>query len=221
MCLFLTGCDLHSSSHNLVVCGSYGVPGMFCRDLRGGTYDCEVLETDSYGRIMFSYTTESCITEKEESVTVICQVSDSEHVYYYEDLCYLWGEASEDGIAELKDRNDWECELDFTKMIKRENEVSYDLVLITRERLESDEIKDVICEELEIEKNSIEMLCFCDKNMEGQELYFVKIQKEDILYKYYMMVNTKYEICYIEVEDGDVDLSTVVTFKQDNGWAYE
>lgn len=219
--IFLTGCDLHSPSHNLVVCGSYAVPGMLCSELKGGTYQCEVLETDSYGRILFSYSTKSIITKEEETAMVICQVSDSQYVYFYEDICYLWGEVTEDGIMQLKEHNDWECELDYTKMTKRENKVSFDLFLITDSNLYYNDILSAISDELQIQESDIKVVCFLDKSPSGQELNWVEIQKENSLQKYYMIINNDYELWYVEVDEDDTDLSTVVTFKQESGWDYE
>lgn len=53
LCLLCMACGDEVSSDALVVCGSYAVPGMFCFDLKGGTYDLEILEEDSQGRIMY------------------------------------------------------------------------------------------------------------------------------------------------------------------------
>lgn len=51
--LMFTGCLSQSESHNLAVCGSYAVPGMICYELKGNTFNCEVIEKDTYGRILF------------------------------------------------------------------------------------------------------------------------------------------------------------------------
>ena len=36
-----------------------------------------------------------------------------------------------------------------------------------------------------------------------------------------ILVSADDELCYIEVKDGEVDLSMVVEFKKDSGWFYE
>ena len=67
VCSF-SACSDESEDMKLAVCGSYAVPGMFCHDLKGGTYSCDVIERDSYGRILFLYETASVITEKNEKI---------------------------------------------------------------------------------------------------------------------------------------------------------
>lgn len=78
----LSGCVDESENLKLAACGSYAVPGMFCHDLKGGTFTCNVVERDSYGRILFWYETTNIITRNKEKVYLICQEMDSKYVYF-------------------------------------------------------------------------------------------------------------------------------------------
>lgn len=94
-----------------------------------------VIEEDSYGRVMFLYTAtpSSNIYLGPIYAVCICQKSDNEYTYYYEDDCFfvcvnaeelvnrgtvtrLLENISQNDIDELKLRNDWEKELNEEKM---------------------------------------------------------------------------------------------------------
>ena len=124
----ITGCTGISEEKGLAACGSFAVPGMFCFDLKGGSFSCEVLERDAQGRILFLYETTSCITNNWEKAYVICQRLESATVYFYEDMCYLFATDSV-GLEALKDKNDWSKPLNNEKMAKRDFNVSADLSL--------------------------------------------------------------------------------------------
>ncbi|MEG1859350.1 MAG: hypothetical protein RR193_03315 [Christensenellaceae bacterium] len=75
------------------------------------------LETDAYGRALYSYTTNHFI------VYFICQKHDADSTYYYEDFGVLV-KRSQDSISQkeidiLKSINDWDEPLDQTKMSSR------------------------------------------------------------------------------------------------------
>jgi hypothetical protein len=43
--IVLSSCTMNPDVHlELALCGSYAVPGMFCADLKGGTYEITILE---------------------------------------------------------------------------------------------------------------------------------------------------------------------------------
>ena len=120
MCLIsIVGCQNKYRKHislDSAICASYAVPGMYCDDLKGGAFSYEIIEEDSYGRILYRFETINCLTEKEETVYVICQKTVSKYVYFYEDICYLFEENDNDDLMALKERNDWESELNTEKM---------------------------------------------------------------------------------------------------------
>ena len=218
--LFLTGCKSRLQTIDLAICGSYGVPGMFCYELKGGTNECEVLETDSQGRILFSYTTDSVITGEDETAIVICQAIDSKNVYFYEDQCYLLGEWEDSDVELLKEQNDWECELDYSKMAKRSNKISFDLHIITDNELVHKEVKNACIAELCIDESQVKELCILDKNPSGSCLFWLVVENEGIAEKYYVLVNADYEVALMEGSDEHAAPSAIALFKQNNGWDY-
>lgn len=218
--LILTGCKSNSQQMDLAICGSYGVPGMFCHELKGGTYYCEILETDSQGRVLFSYTTHSVITDEDETAIVICQAIDSKNVYFYEDQCYLLGEPEDSDIEPLKEQNDWDCVLDYSKMSKRSNKVSFDLYIVTNNELVHKDVKNACTEELGIEESQIKELCILDKDPSGSGLYRLIVENDGIDEKYYVLVNTDYEVALMEGSNEHAAPADIALFKQSNGWEY-
>ena len=152
----LISCKDISPRHEMLVCGSYSVPGMICYDLKGGKFDCEILEEDSHGRILYEYTTKNVITDKEETALVICQMFDSEYVYFYEDKCYLLSGYENSEIDKLKEQNDWNEALDQSKMSRREINISFDLVLMTDSKIEANSVRSACRKELGINDKQLQ-----------------------------------------------------------------
>ncbi len=221
MCTYLlTGCITRpvAQSRALAVCGSYAVPGMLCNDLKGGTYDCSVLDTDSEGRILFSYTTLNTITDKKETVLIICQSAGSKYVYFYEDICYFMGDPSDSAIETLKKQNDWDCDLDFSKMTRRANNISFDHVLITEDELDYRKIRTACCRAFEIQESQIKDLYILDYNENQQAMYILELEEGNDSERYCVVVNEFYEVCYISINDIDTFYSEIAGFKQESGW---
>lgn len=208
------------STDVLVLCGSYGVPGMFCMDFRGGTYSCEILEMDSEGRALFSYSTKNIITGEWESVLAICQKYDSQYVYFYEDLCYLRGAYQDHDVEQLKILNDWECPLNFDKMSRRKNKISFDRVVIPESLLDSKRIYSVCCEVLKVSTTQIKTLRMLDEDLNGHELYWFELDMEGNLETYFLIINSNYQIKTMIANPEDINVSELVQFKQQNGWVY-
>ena len=150
--ILITGCTRISVDKELAACGSFAVPGMFCSDLKGGSFSCKVLERDTQGRILFSYETTSCITNNWEQAYVICQRSDPSAVYFYEDICYILAADTAD-LEVLKTANDWNKPLNEEKLAKREYGVSADLFLVTSDKLELPKIIDACMRHFMFRKN--------------------------------------------------------------------
>lgn len=92
---------------------------------RGGR--TEIVETDAYGRVLFSYTQGYLPHPLADCaglcVYAICQQSDRKFTYYYEDICFIaapsWEAFAPDDIERLKEINDWEQELEPELMSKQ------------------------------------------------------------------------------------------------------
>lgn len=216
--LLLTGCQSHGAHISLDICGSYAVPGMFHSDLKGNESSTKTLETDSQGRTLFSFQAYNVITEQTQTATVICQKSDNSYVYFYENLCYILGDASEEDITALKERNDWGKTLDSGKMTKRPNKATADLHIKTAGTLVFSDIRDACCKELSLTTEEITELCFLDRNPQGQELYWLKANRAGSAEGYCIMVDTQYAISYILVSNPAEDMGWLVSFKQSSGW---
>lgn len=218
--LSLYGCKGDPKASELPICGSYGVPGMFCFDLKGGTYTCEVLETDAYGRIMFEYCTYNAITGKDETAIVICQKFDSQYVYFYEDKCYLLYQNDESGRQLLKEKNDWDAPYDETKMSRRANKISFDLTIISDSELEFKQIRTAWCTELGIERAQIRDYCFLDMDNVGNAFYWLAIEKDGTLETYYSIVAKDYSVNMLLHQDGSINTQNISDFKEACGWSY-
>jgi len=92
----------------------------------------EILETDSFGRILFNYASLIPLSGCEgESAYLICHYYDDKYVYFYEDSYLYYGlkttEPSEeevnkakDDLESLKQANDWNKPLDADKCVRKE-----------------------------------------------------------------------------------------------------
>lgn len=97
--------------------------------------DIEIIETDSYGRVLFFY--DEGYRSEYGTAIVIMQKSENDFVYYYQDICYTpailtkddyWRNGdegisykdvfSEKEIEALKQANDWNKPLDMEKCTK-------------------------------------------------------------------------------------------------------
>ena len=127
--LTLTSCTQRDPGFALVACGSISVPEMQTFDLKGGTYSCDVLEVDDYGRVLFEYITFSESNgEKTGTAYVICQKYSKKDVYYYRGICYSF-ESDVSSLETLKSQNDWNQKLNEEKMTRRGYFVTFDLFL--------------------------------------------------------------------------------------------
>ena len=94
-------------------------------------YDAErfdkvkVLEKDAYGRILFEYICTSQYHWQSMTVLLICQKTDEQKAFYYEDYCYLLALCddhdtaavfSDEDVAALKEKNDWDQPMNPNKM---------------------------------------------------------------------------------------------------------
>lgn len=94
----------------------------FADTLTAGHWDTvKELEQDSYGRRYFRYSTFSSDIYQHIEIHIICQKTESDNAYYYPDYCYIFRAKDSDpftqeDIALLKERNDWDSPLDEDKM---------------------------------------------------------------------------------------------------------
>ena len=130
------GCDFGSSGSiinqyqtDIYSIAFYTIPFATCSN-----FDiAETVGTDEYGRTLISYTSYATMfglddysyKNGEINTYVICQKTDKKYIYYYDDYCYIFtkqrGEADDEELDLLKERNDWGKEYNESKMVKVPN----------------------------------------------------------------------------------------------------
>lgn len=218
---FFSACKNQSEELELAVCGAYSVPGMMCFDLKGQSQTCEIIEKDSHGRILFSFTAYSSITEKNETAQVICQTIESDTVYFYEDICYLFEPTTQKAIGDLKEINDWNQELNYSKMSTRPINISLDLCLMTANTLNYNLIKEMYCQTNSIEQSQIQEMVLLDVDSTGQELYYLILEKNTGVEKYFLICDLSYNISTHRTSGTLEDLKQLSLFKSGHNWGQE
>ena len=222
MVLVASSCSAKSPNLALAVCGSYCVPGMFCPELKGDSFSCEVLEADKEGRTLFSFSAQNVITGRIETAFVICQAVDSDYVYYYEDVCYLLSDVdtSELNTSDLKSLNDWGLPLNQSKMSRRSCKISADLCIVTNPTLDYQRLRAICCEEKDTQESQIAEFCFLDKDTSGRTLYWLSFEKGGSLKRYFVFASSSYQVSFFEAEGTIADYDQIASFKKICEWAY-
>ena len=200
---------------DLKICGSYAVPGMFYRDLKGMESTVQVIENDSYGRVLFEYKTRNYIFDEKTTVYVICQKRDFDYVYYYEDICYSFILDEENNFETLKEQNDWDCELNESKMSRRSNDITFDLTIMSHSKLDRQIIKEKYCTNNKVKETDIKEFVLVDYDSAGNALRYVYHNGK----KTFFIVDSEYNIVLLEITE-DFDFSDLAEFKRNNGWKY-
>ncbi len=197
--MFFCSCFSVNIDSSLLICGAYAVPGMFYPEIKGSVTSCDVLEEDEYGRILFLYTAPNVITDKNETVAIICQKNTKENVYFYENDCYkLLSENSYD-LSQLKQSNDWNQPLNENKMTYRKKAVSYDNVIITGSAFDIEKIKDICCKHFVVNSSDIIELCLDDVKPNGTSVFYIEFLHNGNLEKIFLSINEKYDAEFLEL----------------------
>lgn len=191
----------------------------------------EVIEEDSYGRILFSYTmnVEGVYYGYGQIwVLAICQKFDKKLTYYYEDMCFILSDEfedfSEEDIKNLKINNDWDKPLNEEKMSNRPihgNYNGYSGMLA----------HDIITEGISIAEGVDVSVTFVD--YDGTDKILCLAYEYDANKYDGIMVEVKYYLMIIN-EDGSYNEDTYLIefndfynyqkllhkFKLDNGWSF-
>jgi hypothetical protein len=216
-----SSCSARADIHlELALCGSYAVPGMFCADLKGGVSNTTVLEKDDYGRIMFTYSAPNMITQETGTALVICQQIDREYVYFYEDICYILQDYDGDAAETLKAQNDWNCPLDYTKVSKRANEISFDLFIVTDSALPYGRVLEAVSGALKTGTDQISELQFIDMDSSGNQLFWCSAAANGGSKSYILLVSCGGDVAVMELQDNVVAADEIADFKAENGWTY-
>ena len=194
------GCSVNTKETNLAICGSFAVPGMFCANLKRSTNGCEIIEEDSYGRILYSYTAYSVITDKKETAVLICQKLSSTDVYFYKDICYLLDEWSDEELLLLKEDNDWEKPLNPDKMSSASTRTTLDgYISSSLGKLEFSKVQTACYEALDIKETSVRDFCIIDTS-EDAEIYWLVLSGNTDEECYFIRVEQDYSVTYLAAE---------------------
>ena len=220
--LLLVSCvSKFSEKDQMLVCARYSVPGLLRSDLKSSNV-IECIETDSYGRKLCKYTCDNAITNKEETVFVICQKFNEteESIYFYEDKNYTFLDDEKD-ISLLKEQNDWEKPIDESKMSKRTVTITFDHFMYDdSEVLEANKAKKAI-KTLFAEKENA-FVWMIDTDNSAHAMYIIRFEENGWTRQYFAIVDAEYNVSVMEIElvDGFIDKEAYANFKKDNGWIY-
>lgn len=204
----------------IIACGAYGTLGMFDSDTKGKKVN--IIERDEYGRVLFEYFAYNSFTQDEDSVYVICQKTDREYTYFYEDVCYTHKTDNPSEIERLKEDNDWKKELNPSEMSRRRVKLSFDLYLIQETLIDYKKAKDFIISNY-IEENRFKDFYFEDSDNSGKELYILEAwqdEKSDTIDFYLVLFDTLYNPVLLKITPEQLDRAAIIEFKKINGWSY-
>mgnify|MGYP007005628935 FL=1 len=184
----------------------------------------EILEQDTKGRIMFAFISKfSAIDERPGLYSImICQKTDSEYSYFYPDYHFVTAhtkeEIYEDEIIALKNKNDWNMDIDESKMTKVRISRRKKLNSVAGSR-EKKIFKDVV----DFDNETISLYGL-GTDKENRWLYYVRIFNKDNSYKrsYMLILNEDYtyESTYLQqIDDVWNYQDQLKAFKELNHWS--
>lgn len=203
----------------------------------------EIIEEDAYGRVLYKV---ECSKDPlfyqyfgEDGPLIaffICQHSDEQKVYYYEDDCYMVFAGAEDFSSaeqmQLKEQNDWDLPLDYDKMFSRgiipKEEQGYKYTTDQR-KIETGEAKDVFLKQIHLNEEEYAYLELLDSDDQGRNLLVVVVRKYksggviDIssIRSYFEMFDTNNpseKAVIEEIKDPEHIWIQMKEFKQQNHW---
>lgn len=204
-----------SEDLKLAACGSFAVPGMYCPDLKGGSFTVKVLERDSHDRILYEYTAVSVITGQKETATVICQGYDDNFLYFREDVCYRFGKVTGESLAEFKEQNRWDEENPLAGSAKRKNTVTADLFLLIDNPTDVKQVRSRCREKFGIADTQIKDLGILDATSQSA-LYWLVYEDGGETKTGYLLV-TDGTTAFLESKTHATP-EALAAFKSENGW---
>ncbi|MBQ7336000.1 MAG: hypothetical protein IJW92_05970 [Clostridia bacterium] len=222
--MFLSSsCKNYYSGDEYHMLGSY-IPGFPTTDVRDSIH--EVLETDEYGRVLFSFSfSYNCLYGKEMLAYAVLQDLDGDFIYFYEDVFYTVSKTPD--LELLKQINDWGEELNQSQLAKRPIR-GYFHYNIKKTLLEFDRRSDRkrIVQEIEqaLPSKGVHLtdICqICDYDLSELQLELCGIEEEDgeIVY-YFILINSSGVVDFMRIEDIYDYQEDLIAFKTKNGWNY-
>lgn len=200
-----------------ITCVCYSVPGYFQHDIKG--FNVDVIETDDYGRTLIYFEGYNWLLNDNASVYVICQKCEDSTIYFYEDINYSWAENAD--LEKLKEMNDWNHEINNSKLSARKIRVSLDLCLLDQSPLPDDYSSSKFYQSLSelygIHRDDIVSLDYCGSDCKTQELCIIGLYNDE---KYFCIRDTEYNVYIAKIDDTTNLVDTIRALKSASGWHY-
>lgn len=206
--------------------------------IRGASYQSdfdgpphiEVLETDSYGRVLFSYREKSWHSASLASL-LIMQRSDEGYVYFYPDMNFISIPSTtnmqepvafaEEDIFALKQKNDWEQEIDLQKCVKKEITDRSESFEAYYEDCKASETKQKLIEAIRKYDSSDNLDWYFYKGMQdayGRTLFYGEIDHQSMAILFDADMNCDLDTCFFIPDDFYNYQDEFRTFKERNRW---
>lgn len=230
--LLLSGCDPVHFSYSKDGSG-FELHQVVIYNVAGGEVSVslvEEVETDGYGRILFTY----CVNYEEYPIGayVICQKRDDDFVYYYEDQCVVMAptleEISVQALEDLKKQNDWNQEFQEEKCVRKEKLIQSEGIRSrkTVERFELDDRLDwayAVTDHFEeiLGDDSLVIAEYAGMDLEGRVLYYADCGTAEEPVYYAVIVQPDGSIpegAYIRIQDFYNCSEEIIDLKTRNGW---
>ncbi len=210
----LTSCDNHIGTYWIAIGMSLAMPLGHSPDLKGKKI--EVMETDQQGRELVMCKYKFIYTGEDGIAVIIFQHHDEKYIYFYEDQCFIMDDCSDDNIQNLKERNDWNKELNLKKATKRQMKMVMGELIYDPEPENWSKVEIILKRELgsTVWKNQYD--CFY---LEGnqKEKYTCGVITSNGEYYCVLMQNYK-AISHIKFTDKEHIAEEYASFKAENGW---
>lgn len=203
----------------------------------------EIIEKDTYGRVLYKVECSKdplfyqCFGEDGPLIAFfICQHSDDQLVYYYEDDCYMVFANAEDFSSveqiKLKEQNDWNQPLDYNKMFSKgiipKEKQGYKFTIDQR-KIETGEAKEAFLKQIHLNEEEYAYLELLDSDDQGRNLLIVVVRKyksggvidTSTIRSYFEMFVTKNpseKAVIEEIKDPEHIWIQMKEFKQQNHW---
>ena len=203
----------------------------------------EILETDDYGRVLFTYSEEPSYYRYTSCYVLIMLRVEEEYAYFYADDCYVFVQydKEESGldvnsieIETLKQLNDWGKSLNLTKMQKTKirRKKAKGKIKVNDDYFESIVKKYYKNSDIFVHPKNVSFVwyfLFLTTDSYGRELYAIETmlyeytEKTEICYNYGFLVvvnpNKSYDLStVIRIEDLKNTQEDVKSIKLQNGW---
>lgn len=182
--VLLISCNLYKKNEQFealkteAVYSAYGFPGF-------PTDSLSIKETDEFGRILYLFNgiNNAGFYESGSSFLLICQYInyEDEYVYFYPEINIIILESlnySDSDINQLKEKNDWNNELNLAKCIKKK-------IGTYKINTEQERIRNIVYKYFPTEVKYNEKIFLHDIDKNGVEIYAVKLwqpEMEDICF---------------------------------------